>query len=671
MSYRPHADRVRLAGCLLGAVLLVGALLRVVLYAVFHEAPFRPGSLLAALATGFVLDLLAALVALAPAFLALAGLRLRFLARPRVRTALLALAFSLLVFDAIAEYLYFEEFDARFNHIAVDYLLYPTEVFTNIGQSYDVLLVAVVSLVAGFLGAVAVASRLRGLSFGPLPLAARARGVLAVLAVALASGFLYGRFPATLGASRVTSEIAHNGWAQLARAFLTSDLDYRAYYATLPSSEARERAARVLGFDTPSKEALASPDGAISFGKRLGPERESADRPLDVVVVLEESLGSSFVGVLGGNGSTPEFDRWSKEGLLLTRLVATGNRTVRGLEGVLCSFVPLPPDSVVKRTRQAAVACLGDLFAAKGYATCFLYGGYAIFDHMKPFLSRNGYEEFVEQGDYPSDAFRTAWGVADEYIFDALLEREERAEKAGTPLFASLLSVSNHRPYSVPPGRTSAGAADRPEEKSRANAVRYADACLGRYLDRAKEKGLLDHTVVLVVGDHGARVYGSEQIPVKSYRIPGLFLAPDPALRGRRIDRLCSQIDLAPTLLAVAGTSCSAPFLGDDLLRHGSGLLRDDGGRGRAFVQHDRDIGLLTDDTLVVLGLKGTSQVWVRSAAAADDFVIVPDGLRTHAQQELVRDATAVFQTADELYRAGNYALPEPADHLPSSGPAR
>ena len=662
MRDRVHADRVRLARCLLGAVLSVGAVLRVVLYAVFHDGAFRPAALAGALAAGFVFDLLASLLVLAPAFIALAGLRLGFLARPRVRTAILALAFSVLVFDAIAEYFYFDEFDARFNHIAVDYLLYPTEVFTNIGESYDVTLVAAVSLAAGALGALAVSRTLRGIAFGPLPFAARARGVLAVLAVALASGFLYARLPATLWTSRVTNEIAHNGWAQLARAFLTSDLDYRAYYATLPVPEARERAARVLGFDVPSATDLAAPDGSFALGRRFGPEATKQEPPLDVVVVLEESLGSSFVGVLGGDGSTPEFDRWSKEGLLLTQLVATGNRTVRGLEGVLCSFVPLPPDSVVKRTREPDVACIADVFAAKGYATCFLYGGYALFDHMKPFLSRNGYEEFVEQGDYPGDAFRTAWGVADEYIFDALLERQERAEREKTPLFASLLSVSNHRPYSVPAGRT-----ERPAgEQSRAGAIRYADWCLGRYLDRAKEKGLLDHTVVLVVGDHGARVYGSEQIPVKSYRIPGLFLAPGGELRGKRIDRLCSQIDLAPTLLSVAGTPCSAPFLGTN-------LLREDGGRGRAFVQHDRDIGLLTDDTLVILGLKGTSQIWVRSAAAADAFVLVPETARTPAQLELARDATAVFQTADELYRGGAYVLPSLAfpERLPGTGPAR
>jgi arylsulfatase A-like enzyme len=237
-----------------------------------------------------------------------------------------------------------------------------------------------------------------------------------------------------------------------------------------------------------------------------------------------------------------------------------------------------------------------------------------------------------------------------------------RAEREDMPLFATMLSVSNHRPYAVPPGRT-----DRPAgERSRAGAIRYADFCLGRYLDRARASGLLEHTVVLVVGDHGARVYGSEAIPVRSYRIPGLFLAPDPALRGRRLDVLASQIDLAPTLLSLAGRACEAPFFGTDLLRNPEAA-------GRAFVHHDRDVGLLTEDTLVVLGLKKTTHVYTRVPGNVDAFELVPDAARTPAQEGLVSDAIAVFQTADELYRAGRFELrpSAPADPLPRAGPSR
>src|SRR5258705_3238255 len=141
------AARRRLSICLVVRDLAVGALVRVVLYTSFHDGRRAPASLLLALATGLVYDLFATLILLTPAFLLLAAFRLRFLAKDSVRTVLLALFFTALFFDAAAQYYFFEEFNARYNHIALDYLLYPTEAFTNIAESYNVPLVAGVSLV--------------------------------------------------------------------------------------------------------------------------------------------------------------------------------------------------------------------------------------------------------------------------------------------------------------------------------------------------------------------------------------------------------------------------------------------------------------------------------------------------------------------------------------------
>jgi len=72
-------------------------------------------------------------------------------------------------------------------------------------------------------------------------------------------------------------------------------------------------------------------------------------------------------------------------------------------------------------------------------------------------------------------------------------------------------------------------------------------------------------------------------------------------------------IDLTPTLLSLAGVQNDAPFLGEDLLTTGDRP-------GRAFLNHNhnrnRNIGMLTGDALVVLGLQKTAQ-YVDPAAAA------------------------------------------------------
>jgi len=143
--------------------------------------------------------------------------------------------------------------------------------------------------------------------------------------------------------------------------------------------------------------------------------------------------------------------------------------------------------------------------------------------------------------------------------------------------------------------------------------------------------------------EHGARVYGAEEIPTESYRIPALFVTPDASLHGKRIERLCSQIDLVPTLLSLAGIATRAPFFGSDLLE-----LQSDG--GRAFVHHNRDVGILTDDALVVLGLQKTVTFYTRSGRDSDQFTRVDESAATPRLRELEADAAAVFGTADELY---------------------
>jgi phosphoglycerol transferase MdoB-like AlkP superfamily enzyme len=532
-----------------------------------------------------------------------------------------------LLFDAVVQACFFEEFAARYNHVALDYVLYPHEVLVNLHESYPVPAIlgacAVSAAAAAWLWA-RDARAARGLTW-------RARSAWSGgwIAAGAAGAAVLVALPTRSFADRAIDEVAHNGHEQLWRAFATAELDYAAYYRTLPREEADARARAMVGLDS-------------TRPMRQFPPRATPREDLDVVVVVEESFGSDFSAFYGGSKDlTPRLDEWSRRGLALTHLVADGNRTVRGLEGILCSFPPLPGDSITKRPATSHVATLAEVFQALGHDTAFVYGGRGMFDSLEPFAANNGWSEFIDQASMPDDAFYTAWGAADEWIFGRLLERQKRARSQGRRLFATLLSVSNHKPYLVPERDTQVDA----RAGTRDGAVAYADWALGRWLDECRDEGLLEHTLVLLVGDHGARVYGAESIPVGSYRIPALFLSPDPGSRGRRIERLCSQIDLAPTLLSLAGVSATATFFGQDLL----GLPAD--GPGRAWVIHNRNIGLLTDEWMVVLGLQKEVSWWRRANRDSTKLELVDPGAVPAELLGLQDDATAVFQLADELYR--------------------
>jgi phosphoglycerol transferase MdoB-like AlkP superfamily enzyme len=650
--------RWRLLATLLGASLTVGAALRLVLFLGFVSPPHHATDLARALSAGALFDALVGVLVLSPLGLLFAALPLRALERDAVRGVLIGLSVAGMAFGACVEWFYFDEFDARFNHIAVDYLLHPKEVFGNVWESYHVLAFV---LLAAFAGA-AVAWAGARFTRGPSPsisAGARARAAGGVLATAAIAAFLLAFLPGDLGKDRVLSEITQNGLDRLVHAFRTGRLEYELYYRTLPRGLARRRAAGVLGF--PPVPASTAEDPAFRLD-RGAPEAGLRPRPWDVVVILEESFGSEFVGALGhaARRTTPGFDRWSREGLLLTNLTATGTRTVRGLEGTLCSLVPLPGEAVLHRENASEVATLAEVLRRDGYDTAFVYGGWGRFDGMKPFFPDNGFEEFVERDAYPKDAFHTIWGVADEWILGKVLERQERAEAEGRRLFVTALTVSNHRPFDVP----ERGTAWPAHTRCRETGVAYADWALADYLDKARAAGLLDHTIVLVEGDHGARVYGAEDIPAASYRIPGLFLVPDARWRGRRLTRLCSQIDLAPTLLSLLGRPVPAPFMGADLTR-----LPADG--GRAFLQHDRDVGLLTDRALVSLRLGREAVCYGRSGRESDTFTPLPDCAHRPDLQSLEDDAAAVYETADDLLRRGAFTLPDATSPLAAAGPSR
>lgn len=637
MFLRRYAQRWRGVTSLIVVQLVLWSVLRVTLAAAFGDDITGAGQFAAILATGVVFDALAALTALLPLVLMVSVFRLRWLIRPWVRFGVLATAFFLLIFNVFVEFFFFEEYSARYNHLALDYLMYPDEVFGNIFASYNVPLFVALATVLAAAFTWIVSRRVPAIA-GEWSRRDRLAGGAVTLALAAGLWLAWSIAPSAVGQTRVAGELALNGWAQLIRAYLTSHLDYEAYYSMVPAAEAQARVSLLIG----------QADSEHGLVRHFSPRGRTSGPPLDVVIIMAESLGSNFSARFGGatdDPVTPELDRWSHEGLALTSLIANGNRTVRGMEGILCSFLPLPGDAVVKRDRSENVASIARVLAGQGYQTTFFTGGYGLFDNVKPFMTANGFETFVEQNQYPDDVFRTVWGVADEFVFDEMIVRQKQARANGRRWFSATITGSNHKPFDVPPGRVS-----WPASKSRRRgAMLYADWALGHYLAQAKQEGLLDHTVVLIVGDHGARVYGAEEIPVTSYRIPAIFVTPDPKYRGVVIDRLVSQVDLAPTLLSLAGVSFDAPFFGQDLLG-----LPDEG--GRAFVNHNRSIGMLTDQALVVLGLHRSQHFYERSDRHSDAFSTA-DG-NSPALRDLADTTAAAFQTAYQTYRERHYTLP-------------
>jgi phosphoglycerol transferase MdoB-like AlkP superfamily enzyme len=386
------------------------------------------------------------------------------------------------------------------------------------------------------------------------------------------------------GDALVNSLVINSAWSVMdAYASLRKEAKSSEIYGTFPAGQVVPTvlAAPWLSgyrFDVPELPTLHFQQAAIQRPK-----------PLNLVIVLEESLGATFVRSLGGVAVTPELEKLSTQGWWFERLYATGTRSVRGIEAVVAGYAPTPARSVVKLSlAQKDFYTLALGLGKEGYHTEFVYGGEAHFDNMRGFFAGNGFQKIVDRSEM-TPRFEGTWGASDEDLFDKSLERLKDLHAGGKPFFSLIFSSSNHEPFEFPDGKI---ALHDPHKQTVNNAVKYADYALGKFIAAAKKEAYWQDTVFLIVADHDNRVYGNSLVPIHKFHIPGLILGAD--IAPRRITAIASQIDLGPTLLSLMGVSSTHPMIGRD-------FVLDSTSPGRALLQFDNYFAWLEDDAATIL----------------------------------------------------------------------
>jgi phosphoglycerol transferase MdoB-like AlkP superfamily enzyme len=547
----------------------------------------------------------------------------------------MVLAFTLV---AVAEFVFWNEFGTRFNFIAVDYLIYTSEVIGNVRESYRV------DLLFGLVGALAAVSM--GLLARPLWRATATGGsrwrerhgpFAVLLALVLASAFGLDERVKDFTDNATAAQLAGNGWFEFVHAFRNNEIDYGQFYRTLP----RQQAADLLRSRFEGAGA-----GPVASGGKLPIEREVVatrpERRLNVVLISVESLSADFMAAFGNKeGLTPRLDALAQEGMLFTHLYATGTRTVRGLEAITLSLPPTPGHSVVKRPNNDNLYSIGRVFADKGYEPIYLYGGYSYFDNMQDFFGGNGYT-VIDRGRLDSAQIHAEniWGVADEDLFTLSLRELDQRFAQGRPFFAHIMTTSNHRPYTYPAGRI-----DIPSGTGRAGAVKYTDWAIGDFLDRARAKSWFANTLFVIVADHCASSRGRTELPIDRFHIPMIVYAPG-YVAPQRIEQIASQIDVAPTLLALLGFSYRSRFFGQDILTEG---VR----HPRALLANYQTVGYLERGVLVELRPKGSFRI---VDAASGRPLTLGAGTRG-----VLDEAVSYYQVASDAFRSGALKVEERA----------
>lgn len=535
-----------------------------------------------------------------------------------------------MLFTAVAEWLFWDEFGVRFNFIAVDYLVYSEEVINNILESYPIYpLLALLAMIAVAATALLRKTVMAALDAPRLRPAPTLLSVLAVLLLAGLSSVLIGQdAPRGTDGNAYQRELASNGPFQFFAAFRNNELDYQQFYATLAAPEV----ASLL------RSEISEPNARF-IGSDPQDIRRTIDNPgqpkrLNVVLVTIESLSAKYLGSFGDSrGLTPNLDQLRKQSLSFSNFYATGTRTDRGLEAITLSIPPTPGRSIVKRIgRESGYGSLGQQFSAQGYDSVFIYGGRGYFDNMNAFFGGNGYR-IVDQSSVPEAdmVFQNAWGMSDEDIYKQAIKIADADHAADEPFFLQVMTTSNHRPYTYPEGRI-----DIPSGDGREGAVKYTDYAIGQFLAQARDKPWFKQTVFIFVADHTAGSAGKEDLPVANYHIP-LFIYAPAHIQPREFSDLASQIDLAPTLLGLLNMDYVSTFFGRN-------VLRDDRAPGRALLGNYQHLGLFDGSSLAILSPR-------KSMRRHDDALGLSHEVKVDASDSLERRNIAYYQGASHAFK--------------------
>ncbi|MGC1630709.1 MAG: sulfatase-like hydrolase/transferase [Gelidibacter sp.] len=552
----------------------------------------------------------------------------------------------ILFFSFFGEFTFWDEFERRFNFIAVYYLVYTYEVVKNINESYPlpilisgmVLLVLTSILIIYKLGYFTRTFKSET-TFRPKAIAS----IPWIIIVAVSVLFISNK-QADFSENSNNNELAKAGIYSFFSAFRNNELPYNEFYKTIPKEEAFQTVKASL---LDSKTTFVNPNEDAIYRTIIN--SDSILKPIkpNVIFICIESLSGDFLKVFGNEDNiTPTLDSIANHSLFFENLYATGTRTVRGMEAITLSIPPTPGRSIVKRDNNQGLFTIGEVFKQQGYERNFFYGGDGYFDNMNTYFGGNGFN-IVDRGrGFLMDAsiktkrtniensevtFENAWGVCDMDIYNKVLKEADKAHTTGQPFFDFVMTTSNHKPYTYPEGKI-----DIPSGTGRNGAVKYTDYAIGEFLKQAKEKPWYKNTVFVIMSDHCANSAGRWELDVKNYHIPA-FICNLPNQTPQKVNTLASQIDVFPTLFAALNWDYELNLFGRDILKM---KPQDE----RAFIGNYRKLGYLKNNKVLILDEQANANFYSWNPL---DNSLTP----APVDEAFEKKSISFYQVADELYR--------------------
>ena len=518
--------------------------------------------------------------------------------------------FIFLIVVLTADYYHFDYLHQRLNATVLNYVEDAGISFNMMWQSYPLIKISIgliiLSLLARFYFGRLLSKRLQ-----QQPIPARRTWILYLITVLLLGALIFGKigqFPLRWSDAYTLSDDFKANLALNPFQSFISTLSFRnATYDIKKVKAGYPMMADYLGVDQPDSNRL-------NYERAYQPSSSPA-KPPNVVIVICESF-SAYKSSMFNNPlkTTPYFDELCRNGVFFNRCFTPAYGTARGVWATITGIPDVASPRTASRNPNAVDqhTIINDF---KDYEHFYFLGGSATWANIRGLLTNNiSGLHLYEQDSYKARKV-DVWGISDKNL---LLEANGVLKKQDKPFFAIIQTADNHRPYTIP-------AEDREsftlityssdslrrfgfESNEEMNAFRYTDYCYRQYMEAAKKEAYFNNTLFVFVGDHGIRYNGTLEHFPKSWteqgltceHVPLLFYAPN-LLAPKKVETVCSQLDILPSVARLAGIPYRNTGFGRDLFDTANKIKE-----GYAFIiDHDvKTIGLAGNEYYFLKNLK-------------------------------------------------------------------
>lgn len=286
---------------------------------------------------------------------------------------------------------------------------------------------------------------------------------------------------------------------------------------------------------------------------------KAIDKPKNLIVIICESFGTAKIGCIAHNklSCTPCFDSLARKGILFTNCFSDGPRTQYAIVSVIGGFPAILSNNPIRRKGLNEFHSIANVLLRKNYSTNFITAGDVNYDDMDMYLKQGGFQNIYDEKDIREFRFKNEWGVSDEDMFNFALNKIGELK---TPYFTSILTISNHSPWKLPEYFEKTHPETKKYDK-RSVMFYYADYAIGKFIRKLSELENSKNTIILIIADHGESITADDG-QFKIFHIPALILNSN--IKPVEFNKVCSQADMAPTLINLMGLGCNYHFIGQN-----------------------------------------------------------------------------------------------------------